>query len=77
MPWNAHRYPASMKHLPPHVQRKAIEIANALLKEGNDEGRCIRIAVWRAKRRGTGAAARMKAARARSSRRQFGSGRGA
>lgn len=49
MPWNAHRYPNSMKNLPPQVRRKAIEIANALLKEGYDEGRCIRIAISRAR----------------------------
>ncbi len=54
MPWNAQRYPSSMKNLPPLARRKAIEIANALLKEGYDEGRCIRIAIWRVKRRGTG-----------------------
>jgi uncharacterized protein YdaT len=41
-----------MKNLPPRVRRKAIEIANALLKEGYDEGRCIRIAIWRARRWG-------------------------
>jgi uncharacterized protein YdaT len=50
MPWNAERFPVSMKNLPPRVRRKAIEIANALLAEGYDEGRCIRIAIARAKR---------------------------
>jgi len=58
MPWSAERYPVSMKNLPPRVRHKAIEIANALLKEGYDEGRCIRIAIWRARRRGGGKAAR-------------------
>ena len=38
MPWNASYYPASMKHLPPEVREKAIEIANALLEEGMEEG---------------------------------------
>jgi uncharacterized protein YdaT len=38
-----------MKHLPPAVREKAIEIANALLGEGVDEGRAIRIATARAK----------------------------
>jgi uncharacterized protein YdaT len=52
MPWTAERYPISMKKLPPLVRRKAIEIANALLKEGCDEGRCTRIAIWRARRWG-------------------------
>lgn len=49
MPWNAQRYPNSMRNLPPCMRRKAIEIANALLKEGYDEGRCIRIAISRAR----------------------------
>ena len=68
MPWNARRYPASMKHLRPRVRRKAVEIANALLKEGCDEGRCIRIAIWRARRWGTGHARPKHAARTRSRR---------
>ena len=41
MPWNEHYYPPSMEQL---VRRKAIEIANALLEEGQDEGTAIRIA---------------------------------
>lgn len=49
MPWDDLRYPASMKHLPERVRRKAIEIANALLDEGMDEGRAIRIAIAKAK----------------------------
>lgn len=39
-----------MKNLPPRVRRKAIEIANALLREGTAEGRAIRIGVWSARR---------------------------
>lgn len=39
-----------MAHLPPLVRMKAIEIANALLAEGYDEGRSIRIAIAQAKR---------------------------
>ena len=39
-----------MMHLPEVVRDKAIEIANALLEEGYDEGRCIRIAIAQAKR---------------------------
>ena len=31
------------------VRRKAIEIANALLEEGYDEGKAIRIAIAKAK----------------------------
>ncbi|MBK9114123.1 MAG: hypothetical protein IPM22_00400 [Betaproteobacteria bacterium] len=49
MPWNADDFPASMKRLPDSVREKAIEIANALLAEGMDEGMAIRIAIARAK----------------------------
>jgi uncharacterized protein YdaT len=38
-----------MKHLPPEVRAKAIEIANALLEEGMEEGKVIRIAIAKAK----------------------------
>lgn len=40
-----------MQNLPPEVRSKAIEIANALLEEGYDEGRAIRIAIAKAKER--------------------------
>ena len=50
MPWNEGYYPASMKRLPPGVRRKAIEVANALLQGGHDEGQSIRIAIAAAKR---------------------------
>jgi uncharacterized protein YdaT len=33
MPWSDAYYPVSMKNLPPAVRGKAIEIANALLRE--------------------------------------------
>jgi uncharacterized protein YdaT len=49
MPWNEQHYPASMKHLSPIALMKAIEIANALLEEGMDEGKAIRIAIAKAK----------------------------
>jgi hypothetical protein len=49
MPWDESYYPRSMRNLPPVVRLKAIEIANALLAEGNDEGKCIRIAIAKAK----------------------------
>lgn len=49
MPWNSAYYPVSMKHLPPSVREKAIEIANALLAAGHPEGQAIRIAIARAK----------------------------
>jgi uncharacterized protein YdaT len=38
-----------MRHLPPLVREKAIDIANALLAEGMDEGMAIRIAIAKAK----------------------------
>ncbi len=38
-----------MRNLPLEVRLKAIEIANALLEEGYDEGRAIRIAIVKAK----------------------------
>ncbi len=49
MPWNEDHYPASMKHLAPITRTKAIEIANALLVEGMDEGKAIRIAIAKAR----------------------------
>jgi uncharacterized protein YdaT len=49
MPWSEAYYPVSMKNLPPAVRRKAIEIANALLRERCPEGRAIRIAIAKAK----------------------------
>lgn len=39
-----------MAHLPPLVRAKAIDIANALLEQGYDEGKAIRIAIAQAKR---------------------------
>ena len=49
MPWTSDRYPSSMRRLPPAVRRKAIEIANALLAEGCDDGKAIRIGIATAK----------------------------
>ena len=49
MPWNELGYPSAMEHLDPLVRAKAIEIANALLNEGHDEGFAIRVAISRAK----------------------------
>lgn len=48
MPWTYERPPVSMRHLPPEVLRKAVEMANAMLREGMEEGRAIRIATARA-----------------------------
>jgi len=50
MPWNADYYPPSMNHLSPRVREKAIEIANALLEQGSDEGKAIRVGIAQAKR---------------------------
>ncbi len=50
MPWSLDRYPAAMRRLPPPVLEKAIEIANALLAAGRDEGQAIRMAIAAAKR---------------------------
>lgn len=49
MPWTPERYPTSMKNLPEPVREKAIEIANALLEEGMEEGKAIRIAIAKSK----------------------------
>jgi uncharacterized protein YdaT len=50
MPWSDSHFPRSMLHLSPPVRGKAIEIANALLADGYDEGKAIRIAISQAKR---------------------------
>lgn len=49
MPWTSAYHPKSMQNLPQPVREKAIEIANALLEEGMDEGKAIRIAIAKAK----------------------------
>ena len=49
MPWTLDRPPISMRKLPPSVQRKAVEMANALLRDGMDEGQAIRIATAKAR----------------------------
>lgn len=49
MPWTLDDYPAAMRRLPDDVRAKAIEIANALLVAGLDEGRAIRIAIVKAR----------------------------
>jgi uncharacterized protein YdaT len=50
MPWDETHFPHSMTNLAPLVRTKAIEIANALLAKGYDEGKAIRIAIVQAKR---------------------------
>ena len=39
MPWTLEDYPVSMRHLSEVTRAKAIDIANALLAEGMEEGR--------------------------------------
>ncbi len=48
MPWNKNDYPASLKNLDSEVRNKAIEIANALLRENYSEDRAISIATAQA-----------------------------
>jgi len=50
MPWTSAYYPASMRHLSDVAREKAIAIANALLSDGDDEGKAIRIAIAQARR---------------------------
>ena len=49
MPWNATSFPVSMKNLRPVLRDKAIVIANALLDDGMEEGKAIRIAIAKAR----------------------------
>lgn len=49
MPWTSDYYPNAMRHLSDPVREKAIEIANALLAQGDDEGKAIRVAISKAK----------------------------
>lgn len=48
MPWSKQDYPVSLKNLNPKVRNKAIEIANALLRENYEEDRAISIATTKA-----------------------------
>lgn len=48
MPWTDADYPQSLKNFMAPVRRKAIEIANALLEQGQDEGSAIAIATAQA-----------------------------
>ncbi|WP_282033967.1 DUF2188 domain-containing protein [Metabacillus indicus] len=50
MPWTKEDYPQSMKNLPAKTRDKAIEIGNALVDDGYDEGRAIPIAVSQAEK---------------------------
>ncbi len=48
MPWTKKEYPPSLKNFMAPVRNKAIEIANALVYQGSDEGRALAIASKRA-----------------------------
>ena len=48
MPWSPDYYPAAMNNLEPDVRNKAIEIANAMLRNGCDDGMAIRVGISRA-----------------------------
>lgn len=50
MPWTKNDYPVSMKNLSKDIRNKAIEIANALLEEGYEEGRAISIGISQAEK---------------------------
>lgn len=45
MAWDARSYPDAMRPMEPLLRDKAIEVANALLAEGFDEMRAIRLAI--------------------------------
>lgn len=49
MPWTKNDYPDSYKNLEADVRNKAIEIANALLREGYEDGRAISIGLSQAR----------------------------
>lgn len=50
MPWTKKKYPDAMKNLPVKTRNKAIEIANAILKDGKlDEGAAIATGISKAK----------------------------
>ena len=49
MPWYNGDYPPSYKNQPVKLRDKAIEIANALLKEGVEEGIAIATGLKRAR----------------------------
>lgn len=49
MPWYNGDYPPSYKNQPVKLREKAVEIANALLEEGADEGIAIATGLKRAR----------------------------
>ncbi len=49
MPWYNGDYPPSYKNQPDHIRDKAVEIANAMLEEGAEEGVAIATGLKRAR----------------------------
>ena len=49
MPWYNGDYPPSYKNQPKKLREKAVEIANAMLLEGTDEGIAIATGLKRAR----------------------------
>ncbi|HTD97941.1 MAG TPA: hypothetical protein VK668_01590 [Mucilaginibacter sp.] len=49
MPWYNGDYPPSYKNQPVKLREKAVEIANALLQEGTEEGIAIATGLKRAR----------------------------
>ncbi|WP_394773093.1 hypothetical protein [Flavobacterium sp.] len=49
MPWYNGDFPPSYKNLPEELRKKAVEIANALLKNGVEEGTAIATGLKRAR----------------------------
>lgn len=47
--WTPEQAPEALRNLPPAVRRKAVEIANALRRDGFAEERAIRIATAKAR----------------------------
>ena len=50
MPWTMNDYPQTWKHLDELERKKAIDIANAMLKDGYKEGDAIPIATKQAEK---------------------------
>ncbi|MEK3887718.1 DUF2188 domain-containing protein [Bacillus sp. FSL K6-3431] len=50
MPWSKNNYPDSMKNLSDDVRNKAIEIANAVLRDNKEESRAISIGIAQARK---------------------------
>lgn len=49
MPWTKNEYPDTFKNVSTDVRNKAIEISNALVREGYEEGRAISIGLSQAR----------------------------